>query len=439
MYKSFVELNVNFIRSIFILSSGVAVAQIVAVLSLPIITRLVSVQEMGSYNVYLSYVAVFTSIAAGRLELALNIEKNQRIRQIIAQSALTVSVIVSMLLAITFILVFISSAIEVLKIAYLFIPLSILISSLHHTLTYVSISTNNYAAVSISNIIKSLSGNFLQLALLFSGFNGIVLFVGHVLGLILCSYYLFFNIKHGLRLGSLTKRKLKYTLIKYRNFTIFTSPSDLINNFSNQAIVIVGAFIFGMYEIGFIGLAIKLVSLPSSLLAGSISQSFLKKGGDLQDNPQKLQKLTHELLITLIGISVIPFLILAYFGRPIAIVIFGDIWEPVGIYITAFCAFSFVNFAGSPISVLVSIKQRQKSLLIFTSILALARISVLLLSELFSVNALTAVYLYVGVSCAFWWFWIYYLMEISGKISYPILLILMLSFGLFTLIGFIKT
>lgn len=60
----------NFITNILKLISGTAGGQLIALLLMPIVTRLVTVDEMGKYSLVLAIIMVLSSVASMKLELA---------------------------------------------------------------------------------------------------------------------------------------------------------------------------------------------------------------------------------------------------------------------------------------------------------------------------------------------------------------------------------
>jgi O-antigen/teichoic acid export membrane protein len=68
----------NFIKNILILATGTAFSQIIIFISLPIITRLYSVNEFGILSLFIAIVAIISLISSLRYESAIMLPKSEK-------------------------------------------------------------------------------------------------------------------------------------------------------------------------------------------------------------------------------------------------------------------------------------------------------------------------------------------------------------------------
>ena len=65
----------SFIKSVITLISGTTIAQLIPIIISPVLTRIYSPQDFGTFSFYLSLVAVISIFASGRYELAVMLPK----------------------------------------------------------------------------------------------------------------------------------------------------------------------------------------------------------------------------------------------------------------------------------------------------------------------------------------------------------------------------
>ena len=65
------KINSKFIQNIFILLPGTFIGIIIPLATLPVLTRLLSPDNLGIFATYMAYVGILATLSAGRLDLAL--------------------------------------------------------------------------------------------------------------------------------------------------------------------------------------------------------------------------------------------------------------------------------------------------------------------------------------------------------------------------------
>ena len=208
------------------------------------------------------------------------------------------------------------------------------------------------------------------------------------MGLLLSVCYLFYSNLSQFRLNSpfgfLSKNHVHH-LKKYTNFTLYLTPSDLFSNLCLSFPVFIVGFVYGMEEAGFLGLALRIISSPLSMIGGALGQVLLGNAHQLlKSNAKYFKMLAHKLMIFLGLASLFLFIVFSTLGEHLVIAFLGEGWERSGSYIRYLALFFAVQFMISPLSNLLSVFGKQREMLIYDCIRFLLMLSVTFAGFLFS-------------------------------------------------------
>jgi lipopolysaccharide exporter len=177
------------------------------------------------------------------------------------------------------------------------------------------------------------------------------------------------NISH-LKLWAVAKR--------YRKFPQFSVWSEL---FSRLPAVIISFFIikyFGQDILGYYGLSLMVLSLPSALISGSISEAFSPRVA-MAKHENKHTELLEKLYVRLVAIMIFPFIILGIFSDRLFPIVFGSEWLPAGIIAQILVVRIFFEIIFSPSFSLIDIMNKQELHLIRNIASSLISVTALLL------------------------------------------------------------
>ena len=164
---------------------------------------------------------------------------------------------------------------------------------------------------------------------------------------------------------------------KNYKFAFYSAPSDLLNSLSNTSLPVIILTSFGASHAGLFFMADRLLKMPLSLLAQSVSGVYAERAGKLYNerNFEKLIALTKFTQFRL-GVLFGPFLLAASLFSPFAFkFVLGPTWEGAGLLVSQISVFSFFNGIYSPISQLGNILGYQRKLLLFNLSLGLTMVA----------------------------------------------------------------
>ena len=301
------------------------------------------------------------------------------------------------------------------------IPLSIFFIGTVSVFDYWNNRTNMFKNISKGLITKSATMSAAQIATGYSAFNYLGLIPGLLLGQFL---QLLIMIKLSLKsiLSLLKEVSLKKMLIqakKYKDIPLFNTLINVTNNLSNELPVLLITKYFGLGNAGIYGLAVKFTKAPIGIIQQSVNQVFYNKASKIYNSNLSLNELVLKTSKNLLFISLViftPLIIISFYLD----YIFGELWVDVGLYSRILIPWLFVAFLSNPLTSLIVILNKQKTILIFDSITLIFRFLALFIGYYFYQNIIISLVLFSGVGMLFNIFIFFYLLQVSKekKIAY---------------------
>lgn len=396
----------RFSGSVITLLSGSALAQVVTVAVLPVLTRVFTPSDFNIYAIYVAVVGVFSVIACLRLDVAIPIPENERDAVCLLLLAMVSSLVVSFFVGFGLWLYFYffnSSARFVELSEYLWlIFIGVWLSSSYSALQYWAIRRNNFLSIAKTRLLQSISSAAVQLILGGAGFTPIGLLLGQAVnggaGILRLATEAWKEIK--LQAKSLHAIDLVRALRKNIDFPKYSVPDALANALSIQApLVIIGFFALGA-EAGFLLLAMRIMQGPLSMLGNAVSQVYLSKASDA-NHSGTLGQLTGDVINRLCKFGIGPIIFIGLVADPFAGIILGPGWERVGVLMLWMTPWSVMQFMASPISTVMYVRNRQRTMLALTSFGLTLKLLAMWLSGVYFPEAFSEFY---AVACAGFYF-----------------------------------
>jgi len=412
----------RFSKNVLTLVGGTTIAQLIVILSSPIITRLYSPDAFGLFSIFTSITGILAVIACLRYELAIMLPKSDKE----AANVLGLCIIIVALLSILSIPTLILSQqiiIEYLNVPQLadffwLFPIAMFLSGIFLALNYWNSRTKFFYRLSIAQVFKSVSTSGTQIGVGSLGYaTGGVLIGANIIGLVVSTSVLgiqvlkdhlsFFN-------QNITVKGIVDAFKKYINFPKYDIWSALLNTISVMLPIFILTSNFNQTIVGYYSLAYMVLQLPITLIGSSISQVFFQKAAEAKNISKELLRKTVEKTIKpLIFLIFYPTILLILICPELFSFVFGVKWEESGNYARYLSLWIGISFISSPISTLFSICHKQKFSLFFNIIQIFLRIIALTIGAIMG-DALIAIILFsmVGLisnSVAY-----IYLLKLSG-------------------------
>ena len=371
------------------LASGTGIAQLIALLAAPLITRLYSPEDFGVAALFVSFTAVLSVLACMRYEMSIILPEQDREAANLFALSIAFAVLIAALASL-FVALAGASVLSWMRIPefapYLWlIPLIVLMNGVTTALSYWNTRTRRFTFVSISRVTSSLANISTSLGVGIAGHaSGGALIVASIGGQAVATSVLGGQIWRDngrFIVNSLTWREMWAGLKRYHRFPLFSSWAALLNTASWQLPVLLLGMFFSPAVAGFYALGFRLIQMPMNLVGAAIGQVFFQRGASAKNDGQ-LGRLVETLFERLLILGLLPTLLLMLFGRDLFSLVFGEGWAEAGVYAQILAPWALLWFISSPFGSVYMILEKQKEELGMQSLIFVARLIALTLGGL---------------------------------------------------------
>ncbi|MCX5590193.1 lipopolysaccharide biosynthesis protein [Alcaligenes endophyticus] len=355
----------KFIKNISLLVGGTAIGQIIAVITLPLLTRLYSPDSFSILAVYVAALTLISVISCLCFEYAIPLPKNKVTAAALVVLSL-ISVIVITLLVCVIIMFFpswINSLTENKINEFLWLlPLGVFAIGLYNALQYWNTREKNFTLISKTRITQSLSGTLVKLGVgaVSSGWPG-----GLVIGQLIAQSAGFFSfisvlLKNDLHIFRKVKSKhLRLAVKRYEKFPKFTTLEVFANAAGIQLPMLLIAYYAVGAEAGFLMIAMQLLSAPMGMISGAVAQVYLADAADKHHQGQ-LSGFTKKIILNLLKVSIAPLSLVLLCAPILTPYVLGDNWARTGVLICWMVPWFLMQFITSPVSTSLYITNNQQ-------------------------------------------------------------------------------
>ena len=396
----------EFYRDIFKLFTGTFIARIIPALFALLIARLYAPSQFGNFVLYLSIGSFLSIISTGKYESALLIANNQEERKHLFGFSIKLNFAFNSIVMLLFLLwVFLIQTKLGFdeKLMLLLVPVYSFFFANIQVLRNLFVSQKQFKRISVMEITRAAIVGLLQ-ALFF-----IVPETGLFLGVVLAQIIVFViyigkasrSNAFSLKFPNTEEIRLAKRHIKFPKFSVL---SESFNFFSGQLPIFLLKPIFGETILGLYSFPHRYISTPIQLTSTSTASVYVEKAQSLNKFPEKLSTLTLSLFKRQFILGVLPFTILALWGKEVFQFIFGMEWATSGELAQLLAPWLFAVFLGSPLSSILIVKEKQHISLIYNILLLFFRAAALLVGGLYFHDIFYTIALFCLVGLVFFSF-----------------------------------
>ncbi|WP_404393186.1 oligosaccharide flippase family protein [Pseudoalteromonas phenolica] len=383
-------MNSKFTKNIVTLASGTASAQVLLLLISPLLTRLYTTEQFGTFGVFLSVSTILLVAASFKYELALPLIKTHRIAKAVIQLCMFILTVVCSIISVPIFIyteeissiLGISSAKNVLY----FLPVTLFFCGAYQVFNFYCIRTSKFKMLSISKVVQSISMAVSQSLCSFFTLFGLV--YGYFIAF-LSSLVFFINFrKIYLYYKTVKIMEVRAVARKYINFPKYSLIASLANTSSTMLPVILFSSFYSASAIGLYVLAQRVLMAPVSIVGTAVSNVFLSNAREYREKG-RLNSETLKIHTQLIAISTPVAALFSMYLPTLFSVIFGEEWSEAGEISKYLLLWVYFVFTASPISSVLVAIEKQKLGAQFDSIVLCIRVGfIFLLSRLSFLDAL---------------------------------------------------
>jgi O-antigen/teichoic acid export membrane protein len=353
-------------KNISILVGGTAAAQIVSILSLPILSRIYTPAEYGVLGIYMAISSLFIGFSTLQYSQAIMLPEDESTAMQL--TSLCVFSVLGMSLLTTVFLLFLGEMLltyinisEYLWVLYL-APVSMLVSGLSNAFTVLANRHKRYQKITVSRVVAAVTTVSISISLSYFSSGPVGLIVGAISGQVMGCLILIMAVKNIFvsNLPHITIQSIKTVAAKYRRFPIYSLPSEVINLFTSQLPVYVLAVFVGPSVVGLFDRSRQLLELPIKHISGAVGEVFRQRAARTYEIDGNCIELFRETFLQLSKLAIIPFLVIVFWAPDIFAFVLGDDWRDSGAIAQVLALMYALKFIVSPLSYLYLMAKKQR-------------------------------------------------------------------------------
>lgn len=354
------NLKSSYAKNTFTLLIGSSLAHLVSLFTLPILTRIYTPDQFGSYAVFISWVGIITVFVAGKYELSIVSERKYKRKIALVIISFFLSLSILLFINLIFFILFSFGRFNITDGflgTFFLISLGVMCTVIHDALINFNISVGSVRPIARSKLYKVISANSFQFIFYSLGLVNYGLHFGDIVGRAASAFTLKNNIfRQRIRCNLYNYIKYLYKVAKKNYlYPLKIAPGWTINNSSTLLLPIFLSSEYGFSISGGFYLMYKVFSLPETAIVQSVNQSFMIefKSNIGNQSAQLLifKKTAKRLFLT--SFMIYPLLgLLFYFGVGY---VFGYEWWSISIYGIIFVPYFVAQFTMSSLYVSLNI------------------------------------------------------------------------------------
>lgn len=372
---------------LMILSSGIA--QVILIITTPIITRLYSPTEFGEFTIFSNIAMILIPIINARYDLLIVNTKNDRSANILSTNTVFC---ISLLILLILIPIFAISAwlYPNFILDFIFIIIMLFLVSLTNIFTNYLNKERKYKVLSLINVFRAGSMALLQIifGLLALGSLGLIIgfSLSYIAGITL-GYKTFkkhFNIVRD-------KEETKALFLENKNQLVYSTPSILLNSLSFSVVVFFIGILYTNTEVGIYGMAIRVLGIPVTIISLGLSKIFMQQANDYYIEYGNFRNLLLKFSSILVIVSIILYVPLYLFSEELVNILLGHSWVDAITVIKIVIPLFVIRLIVSTVSLSVIVLQKQQLELILQALFLIGTTATFVISKMLNLTFLNFV------------------------------------------------
>lgn len=355
----------GFVRSVGVLAGGTALAQLISVLALPLITRLYTPADFSVLAVFVSILSTITVVACLRLEIAIPLPESDADAANLFVLAFLSGVVVSIFTGFG-VWLFPDEIVKLVREAkvrpYLWLlPLGVLIVCSYASLQFWAIRKKRFGVIAKTRMMQVIGGIGTQVGLGWAAFTPFGLLLGHIMnsGAGMLSFARSTLREDSKALQSVNWPDMRRLLREYDRFPKYSTFEIFLNNAGVQLPILIIASMAVGPQAGYLILATRAIASPMGLIGGAVSQVYLSQASD-KFRSGLLPSFTLKIIGGLVKIGVGPLIFIGILAPVIFPIVFGAEWHRAGEIVVWMTPWFIMQLLVSPLSTTLHVMGQQR-------------------------------------------------------------------------------
>jgi len=407
------------LKSILTVGAGGIIAQVLTVVTMPMLTRLYSPFAFAGWALFMSVAVIFASVATLRYELAVVLpETDEEGLNVLAASLLAS-------LAVAFLAVLFVPAIgpwllgewlsAELQGWLWWLPVYVSACGVYTAGAYWLVRTEAFTWYAVSQMalpLCTLIGQFT--AALLGPDNSSGLIVGSLAGQGAVTAFMMVVLKRKISpalFASLSWPAIYRSLRRYRMYPLYMTPYTLMGALRDRVVYFVLGRFGTKVEAGYYSLSSRLVNMPNSLVSSALRPVFFQRAA-VSGFASLEQTVTGTMRLQVIVL--IPFWVLFLFhAQPLFALIFGEPWREAGLYAAILSVPAIPLLLGNWLDRAFDVLGRQRLALVLEAVFALSSVVALIAGVWLFRSTIAAVSLQAGIITVYYCLWLVLLFRLA--------------------------
>jgi O-antigen/teichoic acid export membrane protein len=325
----------SFSRNVATLMSGTAMAFVINLAALPVLSRLYGPEDFGLLSIFAGIVTVIAVLATGRYELAIVLpESREEARALLKLSVYVLAVItaLSLLAALAvgdILLQYVN--LSQMEPWLVFLPAGILVTGLYSIFFYWSSRRKAFRLMAAARLSQTAVMVLFQMAAAFFwswDAAGLILgyLVGQIPGIVILCYW-----RGDTPASPSASPSIRGVAARYGDFPRLSSLGALLETLALQLPVIAISAIFSPYAGGLYAVTDRLLrSVPTGLVGKPLAEVFYRRVTELRAEPEKGKALIYRIWRNLLLLILPPLILILLIGPDLFAVALGAEWRQAG-------------------------------------------------------------------------------------------------------------
>lgn len=391
---------------ITLMSAG-AISQLILLIISPLLTRLYTPEELGTYGVFIAVCATMAGIAGGRLELAIPVAKTiDAAAELLLLTLLVACPMSALLAALVAWLCHLFGLDSVLgERTAIWLPLAAFSIVMFQAINYWLLWNKDYSGAGRARWMQGGSVALIQLGAGYMTVGSWGLIVGHTIGQLLGAAVGggMTTLKQMAVLASqLSLRKCVTTLREHRNYPIVMAPATLLNMLGQHLPILLIGGLYGVKAAGFYAISQRVCAAPLSLVGQAIGQIFSAEAPHLMHRSSgNMLPVFSSIIKYMLAGGALFVISLGIFAPAAVSIVFGEEWRDAGVLIQILGIVFVLEFVVTPVSLTLSFLGNHGSQLWWDMIRLLSILATFALAAKLSLNLYEAmVVLAIALACS---------------------------------------
>lgn len=360
-------------RSAGMMGLSGAASQAIPLLTLPLLTRLFTPEDMGTYAVWLSAVTIASLVASGRYELAAVLpDEDAEAAGVVMLSLRVLAFVVAIAaVAATTTVLALSDAWSIRLLWGLLAPTATLAMGVFQSLSYWDTRTGRFDAIARARFAQTAVTAGAGIAAGLTVPSAWTLGLSWTLGSAVAALMLaptMFEVVRTHRTAAADDHSWQALATAYRRYPLANAPHALLDGLRDAGVLFGIRSLFGAATTGYFSVANRLTRAPASLAGQAVSQVYYRRAVLLDQAGKDLARDIRTGATIVFGVALVPTVALALSANWLVPVLLGEGWRAAGVYVGLLAPAMLSMLVVSPFTFVPHVRGRVREALWFASL-----------------------------------------------------------------------